>query len=119
MAAKEFSGHSLDHNLGYRLAQAVNHEREHAYWRAAHPGEPYYNPERSYNDYAPAYRLGWEGRAKHDGGTFDQFEPALRNDWYSVRGNSRLDWDEARHAARAGWQRVESALPAGADHGAR
>jgi hypothetical protein len=93
----------------------VNHDREDAYWREAHRSEPYYNPERSYDDYAPAYRMGWESRAKYDGGTFDQYELAFRNDWDTMRGDSRLDWEEAKHAVRAGWHRVERALPGDAD----
>ena len=105
MAAKEHTDHPLD----------VNHDHEDAYWREAHVREPYYNPQRSYDDYAPAYRMGWESRAKYDGGTFDQYEPAFRNDWDNVKGESRLGWEEARHAARAGWHRIERALPGDAD----
>ena len=106
MAAKEKSDESLD---------ILSHDREDAYWREAHSSEPYYNPDRSYEDYAPAYRMGWESRAKYDGGTFDQYEPAFRNDWDTARGESRLDWDEARHAVKAGWHRIERALPGDAD----
>lgn len=90
---------------------AVNHDGEDAYWRDAHLNEPYYNPERSYDDYAPAYRMGWESRAKYSAGTFAQYEPAFRNDWDTLRGGSRLEWDEARHAVRAGWDRVERSMP--------
>lgn len=97
----------------------VNHDREDAYWRETHMSEPYYNPERSYDDYAPAYRMGWESRAKYDGGTYDQYEPAFRNDWDTMRGDSRLDWEEAKHAVRAGWHRIERALPGDADGDAR
>ena len=59
--------------------------------------------------------MGWESRAKYDGGTFDQYEPAFRNDWDTMRGASRLDWEEAKHAVRAAWHRVERALPGDAD----
>ena len=107
MAAKEKS------DLG--LAHAVDHDREDAYWREAHMRESYYNPQYSYDDYAPAYRMGWESRAKYDGGTFEQYERAFRNDWETSRGGSRLGWEEAQHAVRAGWHRIERALPGDAD----
>ena len=115
MANPEPTDEQHDHNLGKGLAHAVNHDREDAYWREAYSKEPYYNPERSYEDYAPAYRMGWESRAKYEDGTYDQYEPAFRNDWDTARGESRLDWDEAKHAVKAGWHRVERALPGDAD----
>jgi hypothetical protein len=67
----------------------------------------------------PGYRMGWSSRAQDDGGSFDQYEPAFRNDWDTMKGQSRLTWDEAKHAARAGWHRVERALPGDADGDAR
>jgi phage tail tape-measure protein len=100
---------------GRGLAHVVNHDQEDAYWREAHTREPYYNPERSYEDYAPAYRLGWESRAKYDDGTYDHYEPAFGNDWDRVKGTSRLTWEEAKHATRAAWHRMERALPGDAD----
>jgi hypothetical protein len=109
MAAKEHR----DLTPGQAVERVLNHDYEHAYWREAHMAEPYYNPAYSYEDYAPAYRMGWEGRAKYDGGTFDQYEPAFRNDWDDVKGESRLSWDEAKHAVRAGWHRIDDALPRG------
>ena len=95
--------------------RTVDHDLEDAYWREAHAKEPYYNPEHRYGDYAPAYRMGWESRVKYDGGTFEQYEPAFRNDWDTMKGDSRLDWEEARHAVKAGWHRIERILPGDAD----
>lgn len=100
---------------GRGMAHAVNHEEEDAYWRENHTREPYYNAQRTYDDYQPAYRMGWESRARYDQGDFDSYEPAFRADWESRKGTSRLGWEEARHAARAGWDRVERALPGDAD----
>ena len=96
-------------------AHALDHDQEDAYWSERHTREPYYDPQRSYEDYAPAYRLGWESRAKYDNGTYDRYEPAFGNDWDRVKGTSRLSWEEAKHATRAAWHRVERALPGDAD----
>jgi len=93
--------------IGKGAAHAVNHEEEDAYWRENHTREPYYDKERTYDDYAPAYSMGWESRARYDQGAFDTYEPSFRNDWETFKGQSRLSWEEARHAARAGWERVE------------
>jgi hypothetical protein len=121
MAAKERPDEFEHHgnNRGKGMGHAVNHDEEDAHWREAHTREPYYNPERSYGDYGPAYRLGWESRARYDAGDFDDYEPAFRSDWDTRKGASRLTWEEARHAARAGWRRMEQRLPADADRDGR
>ena len=41
---------------------AVNPDDEDAYWREHHATRPYATADRSYNDYRPAYRYGWESR---------------------------------------------------------
>jgi len=82
-------------------------QQEDAFWRAQHVNEPYYNPQRSYEDYAPAYRMGWEHRARTGQDDFDAHEAALREQWDSFKAQSRLTWAEAQHAARASWQRFD------------
>ena len=107
MAAKERSGF-----IAGLKSHALTHDDEHAYWQSAHSKEPYYNPERSFEDYAPAYRMGWESCAKYVGaGAYDHYEPAFRNDWETMKGTSRLGWEEAKHAVRAAWHRMEEKLP--------
>ena len=43
---------------GKAAAEAINPTAEEAYWRDQYTKEPYYQAGRSYEDYAPAYRLG-------------------------------------------------------------
>jgi hypothetical protein len=40
---------------------------EDTYWRAKHRDEPYYSSSRSYDDYAPAYRLAHQRRVQSGG----------------------------------------------------
>jgi len=117
LAHPSFPEELYDQDLGNGPAQAINHDLEDAYWREAHAKEPYYNPDRRYGDYAPAYRMGWVSRARYGGGAFEQYEPAFRNDWDFVKGESRLDWEEAKHAVKAGWQRIERTLHTKKDSG--
>jgi len=86
---------------------------------AAYEREPYYEAGRSYDDYAPAYELGWSGRAAgHD--EFASVEPTLAREWEARRGASTLDWTRARPASQAAWERADrlyysdedSAIPA-------
>jgi hypothetical protein len=95
------------------------HDHEDSYWRSAHTSEPYFRPGFTYDDYQPAYRMGYSSRARDDGGNFDQHEPAFRNDWDTMKGGSRLAWEDAKHAVRAGWHRFEPGLRGDADGDSR
>jgi uncharacterized protein (TIGR02284 family) len=92
---------------GKAAAEAIDPTAEDAHWRENYQREPYYEQGRSYDDYAPAYRLGLAGRTKHEG-DWDTAEPDLRSEWDSTRGSSSLSWDEARPASRAAWDRIDS-----------
>ncbi|MBT2305164.1 hypothetical protein J7E70_32680 [Variovorax paradoxus] len=92
---------------GKAVAERVNPTGEIDYWRERYADEPYYEAGRTYEDYRPAYQLGWSTRAAAEG-TFDLVEPAMAAQWGALRGNSRLDWAQARAAARAAWDRADS-----------
>jgi uncharacterized protein (TIGR02284 family) len=91
---------------GKAVAESVNPTVEDAYWRSSYSREAYYEPGRAYDDYRPAYELGWSGRAGHDD-SFDTLEPAFAAEWVDVRGDSTLDWQDARPATRAAWDRAD------------
>ncbi|MDH5834829.1 glycine zipper domain-containing protein [Luteimonas kalidii] len=100
---------------GKAVGERVNPTVEEAYWRENYSAESYHKPEFGYEDYAPAYRTGYEGRARYSDRDFDAVEGDLRAEYERGRGNSRLEWDDARNATRAAWHRVERALPGDAD----
>ena len=83
----------------------INPTREDAYWQREFDKQPYYRPELSYDDYSPAYRVGYTAPLRREG-SFAALEPALQQDWMRVKGPSRLTWSEARQATRAAWERV-------------
>jgi len=80
---------------------------EEAYWRENYARQPYYEKGYTYDDYHPAYRTGWEGRARYDGRSFDEAERELEADYSRYRGSSRLGWERNRDAARAAWGRFD------------
>lgn len=84
---------------------AINPTAEEAYWRQAFRSEPYYRSEFTYEDYGPAYRVGYTGPVRRNG-EFEQLEGELKSDFDRVRGKSRLRWEEAREATRAAWRRA-------------
>ncbi len=92
---------------GKIVAEQVNPTAEDAYWRDNYAKEQYVEPGRTYDDYGPAYALGWSGRANR-ADEFEKAEPELEREWATNRGASALEWPQARHATRAAWYRAES-----------
>lgn len=100
---------------GKGVAEMIDPTAEDAYWRDNYSSRPYVDANSSYDDYAPAYRYGWESRGNQVGRSFDEAENDLSAGWDKVKGNSRLGWDRAKHAAKDSWHKVERALPGDAD----
>jgi len=90
---------------GKAAAEAVNPTAEEAYWREAYSDEPYYEKGRRYEDYHPAYALGWESVGLYDG-PFDVAEPRLLAEWDKGRTPSSLEWGQARPAVQAAYERA-------------
>lgn len=78
---------------------------EDAYWQRAFWQERYYRWDRDFEDYAPAYCVGYAGCAQY-GGEFAQAQASLCANWERIRGDSRLSLDEAMPAIRAAWDRM-------------
>ena len=43
-----------------KVADLIDPNVEEAYWRSEYQYRPYYQAHRKYEDYLPAYQLGWE-----------------------------------------------------------
>jgi|SRR5687768_18210587 hypothetical protein len=93
---------------GKAAAEAIDPTAEDAYWRKNYTGEPYYEAGSSYDDYAPAYRTGYEGRIAYGTRTFEEVERDLEAKYNKSKGSSRLGWDRAKPAAHAAWHRDRS-----------
>jgi hypothetical protein len=92
--------------VGKRIAEEINPTDEEAYWRDNYRGRHYVGKEDRYEDYAPAYRYGWESYGRHAGRSFDEAETDLRTGWGGAKTGSRLEWDRARPATRDAWDRI-------------
>ena len=93
---------------GKGIAEMLDPAGEEAYWRENYQSQPHYEAGYTYDDYHPAYRAGWEGRARYEGRHFDEVERELRADYERRRGSSRLEWERCREAARAAWNRFDA-----------
>lgn len=83
------------------LSDALEHD---AYWARAHARENYFRIGLDYEDYAPAYCVGYVGQLQY-GGEFEDAERSLWANWLRLKGDSRLEPGEARMAMRAAWDR--------------
>lgn len=88
------------------------YSNEGNYWQQNYTSEPYYESGRSFTDYEPAYRLGYEGYVRHmgTGRTFDDAELDLRREYETQHGSSGLGWDKVKHAVQKAWHRAERAF---------
>jgi uncharacterized protein (TIGR02284 family) len=96
---------------GKAAAEAINPTAEDAYWRENYDKAPYYEAGRTFDDYAPAYRLGVTGRVGYSG-SFDDYEGQLADGWAAKRESSTLSWPQARSATRDAWDRVDGRISA-------
>jgi hypothetical protein len=92
---------------GKAVAEAIDPTVEEAYWRENYRNRPYYDTDLEYDEYAPAYRYGWEARGRYHDRTWDDIEPELESGWSSARSSSTLGWAEAREASRDAWNRID------------
>jgi len=98
---------------GKSIAEGIN-PTEDAYWRENHSSQSWADKGYSYDDYEPAYRMGYNGQGRDKKG-WDDAEDKLESEWEETKGDSRLTWEKAKEATRAGWHGVERALPGDAD----
>jgi len=106
---------------GTGQGSAFNPSVHDIYWREAYAREPYYKADYTYDDYAPAYRTGYEtaGRYLGQNRRFEDVEPELRANYDRIKGKSRLNWESAKDAVRAAWHRVERLMPGDFDNDGR
>jgi hypothetical protein len=96
----------------------VDAAQEDDYWRRVFWCERYYRPGLDYEDYAPAYCVGYIGYAQY-GGDYEDAETSLCANWERIKGDSRLPLDGARQAMRAAWDRMAAPAEASAMRPAR
>lgn len=79
---------------------------EDLYWAGNYWREPYFRADYDYEDYAPAYCVGYSGCAQY-GGRFEDAEKSLCANFIRIKGDSRLSWEDAVEPIRSAWNRVQ------------
>jgi hypothetical protein len=94
-----------------RIDDRIDPQTQDAYWHNFYWAEPYHRPEYDYEDYAPAYCVGYIGFAQY-GGCYEDAEKSLCSNWVRIKGSSRLSLEDAMLAVRAAWNHAERTLAA-------
>ena len=84
----------------------IDADAHDAYWQSVYWSQPHFRGELDYEDYAPAYCVGYCGFAQY-GGDYDDAEKSLCANWLRIKGSSRLELDVAMAAIRAAWLHAE------------
>jgi len=92
--------------VGQGVAAYVNPAEERVYWQDHYRNESYFNPNYDFDDYQPAYEVGYTIRGRSDT-PWDDLESKLGSEWENVKGKSRLTWEQAKAAARAAWDKID------------
>jgi hypothetical protein len=117
MAAGAAIGGLAGGAVGKGAGQLVNPTVEDAYWRSNYQTQPYYTTGYTYDDYSPAYALGYNNARRFP--SYDLAEPHMADEWERVKGHSRLSWEQAKAASRAAWDKVERTMPGDLDRDGR
>ncbi|HBL26303.1 MAG TPA: hypothetical protein DD490_05645 [Acidobacteria bacterium] len=104
---------------GKGVAEEVNPTVEDGYWRENFAGRPYAAKDAPYDQYAPAYKYGWESQSLNAGKKFEDVSNDLEHGWDTAKGTSSLPWSHAKSAVSDAWHRVEKAMPGDADRDGR
>ena len=104
---------------GKGVAEQIDPTVEDTYWRENYSTRPYVNDNEPYDYYAPAYRVGYEGRARYWDRTYEEAESDLERDYNDLPGSAGMGWERAKQAVRDGWNRIEERIPGDADRDGR
>ena len=91
--------------FGKGVAEGLDPTVEDAYWRENYHTRPYVEAGTRYERYQPAYRHGWESRARLGAKPWQEAEAQLRGEWEAHPDSLGLDWESASGAMRDAYDR--------------
>ncbi|MGI0485082.1 hypothetical protein ACN4EK_06570 [Pantanalinema rosaneae CENA516] len=93
---------------GKAVAESIDPTVEDNYWRDNYVTRPYATPDRTYDDYQPAYRTGYEGYGRYSSRPYSEVEPELKQHYETNYGASKVQWNQAKYAVQDAWDRVRN-----------
>ncbi|MFX6652882.1 hypothetical protein ABTG83_20420, partial [Acinetobacter baumannii] len=75
---------------GDAIAEKINPTDYEDHFRNNFRSAAYYRSGYEWDDYAPAYRYGYDTYGRYRGRSFDEVDDQLATEWDRARGTSRL-----------------------------
>ena len=96
---------------GNSFASEFDATEEARFWQDQYRLRPYYRSGTTYENWAPAYRFGWDNARlpEHAQRTFSDLEDELASEWRKERAAVGDDWRLYRDAVKDAWDRVRNA----------
>lgn len=93
---------------GHAAGEALDPTVEDRYWRENYSSRPYFRSGKSYSEFEPAYRYGWESASRADfkNRKWDEVETDLERGWDRAKGETKETWYDVKDATRDAWNRV-------------
>jgi hypothetical protein len=108
-AAGAVVGSVIGSITGHAIGESVDPSDGIGYWRAHHHKESYYEKNRPFEDYEPAYALGIAAAAQYPGREFDDALDAELGEAYArMQPAPVLSWSVARHPVYAAYRRQQT-----------
>lgn len=95
---------------GNPQVQASQDVLQDAFWHDHYHLQPNYVSGRGYDQYRPAYEMGWKAAVQYPGDLASVL-PVLEAQWPASKGTSLLAWRQVSSAVQAAWERVRQADP--------
>lgn len=93
---------------GNHRSQVSDDALQDMFWHDHYHLQPYYVNGRGYDQYRPAYEMGWKAAAQFSG-DFASVAAVLEEQWPARSAGSLLSWRQVCGAVQAAWERVRHA----------
>lgn len=87
-------------------------ELEERYWHTHFSTQAYYVAGRGYDQYQPAFKLGWKSALQNPDASFEDFALLLESQWVAQCASSLLPWREVHVAIREAWMHARQQMQA-------
>ncbi|AFY74515.1 hypothetical protein Syn7502_02544 [Synechococcus sp. PCC 7502] len=96
---------------GKGTAEQINPTFEENRWDEVYNSRSYVEAGTTYDDYEPAYRIGYDGYERYgrSGQSYNEVESSLQRD-YEANHNGNLSWEKAKHGVRDAWDKAATSL---------
>jgi hypothetical protein len=82
-------------------------EQEELWWRSNFTSRPY-AAGRSFDDFRPAYKYGYQSASHYMGRPWNDVEQDIRSGWdkFEGKGPGGAQWENIKDAVRDAWHRI-------------